>query len=82
MAERAYDAALAQLGADHAATHAALGRFVALVGERFPDLYDEPIPEASEAFDRALFRESGNYGMSNRRMRKHHEDSTRNARTA
>lgn len=81
LAEKAYDALLAQHGPDHPATHGALGRFVALWGEDFLEMYNEPIPEGSEAFDRALFRETGADGQANRRMRRH-ENATRNARTA
>jgi hypothetical protein len=71
LAEKTYDAALAEHGPDHPSTHAALGRFVGLYGERFLEIYEEPIPEGSEHFDRALNRQMGVYGQSNKGARKH-----------
>lgn len=74
MTERAYDQAFAKFGEDHPETHAKLGRFIATYGESFEEVFDVPIPDESEAMNRALFRQSGADGYKNKGWRKHMKD--------
>lgn len=80
LSERSYDHSVAQLGEEHRATHAALGRFIAAWGERFEQVFDVAVPAESQALERALYRATGADGYMNRGLRKHYARKCAGAR--